>query len=317
MEFKLIKFNMGEKMEFKLEFGKRLQSARGNTPVKEVAEIFEINVLTYCNYERGVRVPNAEFLYRFCQHFNIDYHWLFTGVGNMYKADGVKLDLLYVIIDKIENHLESDDIFLSSRKKAQIISILYEEALNNPDWHKQLGIVKKTLQFAELLTDQKGQIQMQDTFEERLMDLVDSFYSADLGNRIVQEIEKAKKTDECLTSDQRSDMIIVILQERMEKLQRLKEKKEGKYVFLAFFCVMMMAVAVKFLGSSSLISYLISSLFFLFAMLSGVSAGKAKSQIRRTENDLRANTDLFVSLLKEKIFRKNKEKIFNDFKRNS
>lgn len=63
------------------ELGKKISDLRNQKHLKqdEFAEIMEVSQNTLSYYERGIRKPDAEFLYSLHEKFNIDLHWLITG----------------------------------------------------------------------------------------------------------------------------------------------------------------------------------------------------------------------------------------------
>jgi transcriptional regulator with XRE-family HTH domain len=63
------------------EMSARLRECRGKLSRAEVADRLGIHQNTYGNYERGARVPDADFIVRFCQEFALSYEWLLTGKG--------------------------------------------------------------------------------------------------------------------------------------------------------------------------------------------------------------------------------------------
>lgn len=68
-------------MDIKKEVGKRLKTIRiqqGKT-LEDFGQILEISPYTISRYERGMRTPDIEFIYKFGRKFNINANWLLYG----------------------------------------------------------------------------------------------------------------------------------------------------------------------------------------------------------------------------------------------
>lgn len=148
---------MPQDENFIKQLGNRLKQARKAKGYKnrdDLSAKLGVHLSTYGNYERGKRVPDAVFLKNFCESLQINYIWLFTGEETMSLRDnptGLETALLAKIIKNVEDHIENTGSVLTEGKKAEVISILYEEALENKTWREELGIDTKTKRFIKLL----------------------------------------------------------------------------------------------------------------------------------------------------------------------
>jgi transcriptional regulator with XRE-family HTH domain len=148
---------MNQEENFIKQLGTRLKQARKEKGYKnrdELSAQLGVHLSTYGNYERGKRAPDAVFLKKFCESLQINYIWLFTGKGTISLSDnatGLETKLLAKIIHNVEHHIEFTGAALTDAKKAEVISILYEEALENKAWQEELGIDTKTKRFIKLL----------------------------------------------------------------------------------------------------------------------------------------------------------------------
>lgn len=132
---------------------------KNNTNQTQVAKQVGIHTATYSKYERGKQIPDAGFVVKFCDVFSVNPTWLLTGQGPMQmpkNPSGIETDLLRKIIEKIEETLTEKKLILSPAKKAEVISILYDEAIEQADWREQLGLDKKTKRFLNLLAEEDG-----------------------------------------------------------------------------------------------------------------------------------------------------------------
>ena len=157
MSIFLLEIIMNQNNDFGKLLGRRLKQARKSRGYKNREDLsteIGVHLSTYGNYERGERIPDAVFLKNFCDTLHINYMWLFTGMGTMTlpkNALAIEAQLLTKIIDTVENHIEHTGAVLTTAKKAEIISILYEEALEKQTWHEELGMDTKTKHFIKLL----------------------------------------------------------------------------------------------------------------------------------------------------------------------
>ena len=148
--------------QFGLQFGIRLKKARvrKNITRKVLAHTVGVHTNTYGLYERGNRVPDAIMIRTICDILQVNYIWLFTGHGPIdmpNNSAGLETGLLESIIFKVEEHLSNSNMLLSPAKKAEIISILYDDALEkmaaNDSYTFALG--KSSIRFLNLLAERR------------------------------------------------------------------------------------------------------------------------------------------------------------------
>ena len=63
-------------------FGGRLRSVRGRATIKEFADQLGVGKNSLIRYESGERSPDADFVARVCQLFDVDPRWLVLGAGD-------------------------------------------------------------------------------------------------------------------------------------------------------------------------------------------------------------------------------------------
>lgn len=76
-----------EDADFAVQLGERLKKTRGIISREDLAARIGVHINTYGNYERGSRVPDASFLRRFCEEFNLNSNWLLTGKEPIHVSD--------------------------------------------------------------------------------------------------------------------------------------------------------------------------------------------------------------------------------------
>jgi len=129
-------------MEFKT-VGERLREIRGDMSREEFVPYVGVSKSTLARYERGSRSPDAEFIGLLLENFGINPVWFIYGTDQKYlssnrltheghspgkptKLPSIDHELLREIIEGVEESLTSNELELSTEKKAQIISLLYE-----------------------------------------------------------------------------------------------------------------------------------------------------------------------------------------------
>ncbi len=149
--------------QFGLQFGMRLKKARvrKNITRKVLAHKVGVHTNTYGLYERGKRVPDAIIIKMVCDILQVNYIWLFTGQGPIdmpNNSAGIETGLLENIIVKVEEHLSNSSMILSPAKKAEIISILYDDALEKMAANDSYIFVleKSLIRFLNLLAERQG-----------------------------------------------------------------------------------------------------------------------------------------------------------------
>jgi transcriptional regulator with XRE-family HTH domain len=108
----------------------------------EFAASLNVSRRTLQRYELGEGQPDALFLRTICDRYGINPGWLLLGDEPMRKTDSpyrIVMDdapdsaptimesvTLEIVIRKLEEHLEQQEIYLPPAKKARIIIALYE-----------------------------------------------------------------------------------------------------------------------------------------------------------------------------------------------
>jgi transcriptional regulator with XRE-family HTH domain len=283
--------------------GDQLKTVRKAKRLKqgELADILGIHLRTYSNYERNKQTPDAGFIHNFCTTFKINYNWLFTGQGPMQMPEnpaGLETKLLEKIIFKIEEHLDKLDSIISPAKKAKIISILYEEALEKEDWQEQLGLDRKTKCFIDLVSNEEGSISVNQSIDERIGTLVQEALFSDINSAVNHKIQKARESGELIDLNEK---MIEMLQERVETQQIMRDREEGKYFTFVVGCCALIVIWFLVLKIPNRYSLVVSFPFVIGGIFSGIKAGKIKLGLHRIDHAINAATDLIVSLMKEKI----------------
>ncbi len=293
--------------KFGLQFGMRLKKAREqkNITRKAIANRVGVHTNTYGLYERGNRVPDAIMIRTICDILQVNYIWLFTGEGPMHMPDnsiGLEPELLEKIIFKVEEHLKNSKMILSAAKKAEIISILYEEALEKEEWREQLGIDRKTKRFIKLLSDESGALSADQPFDERVRDLARKAYFADIDNAVADIIKKVA-TSGCVTEEEIRNEMINELQRDIARKQKQKDRLATQFIVLVFgylFSATLAVIISRALSGITAIplSFVCALLGLLFLYYGDKKLRPAISEIKW---NISASTDLLVGLLKQKI----------------
>ena len=63
----------------------RLKIARGKATQKEFSRSLKVSQSSYSLYEQGQRIPDADILYRICDLYKVDAHWLLMGIGKPHE----------------------------------------------------------------------------------------------------------------------------------------------------------------------------------------------------------------------------------------
>ncbi|MDQ5987987.1 MAG: hypothetical protein CSYNP_03740 [Syntrophus sp. SKADARSKE-3] len=64
-----------------MSISKRLKNIRGKMTQREFADTLSVHTNTVARYERGERLPDADYLERVYKRFSISPEWLLTGIG--------------------------------------------------------------------------------------------------------------------------------------------------------------------------------------------------------------------------------------------
>lgn len=138
-----------------MTMGERIKTVRGDASRDRLAAQMGVSKSTIVNYETDMRDPPAAFLQKVLElHPHISPGWLLTGEGPMDKRDAffhgaaakVDDDLLQLVIETIEEHLDKMHKRLPPTKKAQLVTLVYEmhaeEKERTVDKAKILTLVK-------------------------------------------------------------------------------------------------------------------------------------------------------------------------------
>ena len=289
--------------------GLRMKKARevaGKTQT-DLATFFKIHRNTYTNYERAKRLPDILFLLKFCDTLNLNPTWLLTGQGPMQMPDnpaGVETKLLEKLIAKVEEHLDESDYVLSPAKKAEIISILYEEAIERDDWREQLGLDRRTKRFINLISNEEGNIMTDQCIDEKIKSMVHEAFFYDINNAVNQIIPQPQKSD----GIDLKEKMIEILQEKIKSQQIIRDQTEAKYTSLIFACFALLVISILILIIPNRYSVVIGLPCAFGGIISGFTAGKMKPKIYRLDHGINATTNLFIGMIQEKINRNTRSK---------
>jgi transcriptional regulator with XRE-family HTH domain len=117
-----------------MKLPERIKAIRLNEGLsqKEMANKLGIAVSTYQYYERGQRIPPADFIVKLINTYGVSPDWFLKGVGEM-SDSGVKqslnLDFMKEVIEAIEKVFEQEKASLSYNKKAELVILIYETLL--------------------------------------------------------------------------------------------------------------------------------------------------------------------------------------------
>ncbi len=69
--------------------------------IDEIADILEIPARTIGSYERGERVPSAEFVTKLVEKLNVNANWFVSGKGNMFNDNSQQDEQLKKLVAQI------------------------------------------------------------------------------------------------------------------------------------------------------------------------------------------------------------------------
>jgi transcriptional regulator with XRE-family HTH domain len=95
-------------MEIKMNLAERLKFFRESLGLtqEEFAKKLNTTQAVISNYERGARVPTADFLNRLTEIFHLDINWLLTGEGPMFVGGSKVVDIKDVPKEQIKEFIE-------------------------------------------------------------------------------------------------------------------------------------------------------------------------------------------------------------------
>lgn len=123
-----------EWQEKQLEIGRRIALLRGEKSQAEFARWLAMHKNTLARYERGERMPDANFLLALNVATGANPAWVLLGDegGPVRVRDGVKIapldrDALRDVIQVVEEFLQERKLALEPTKKAELLVLIYED----------------------------------------------------------------------------------------------------------------------------------------------------------------------------------------------
>lgn len=139
-----------------MTIGNRLKIVRGDMNQYEFAEALSVHPNTVARYERGERLPDAEYLERVYKRFSVSPQWLLTGKGLMRKArrETFNIPFLAVIIEALEEYEMDEGKKLTPEGRADFISTAYDMCIDDEAVldHTKDKILKSMRAVYDLLT---------------------------------------------------------------------------------------------------------------------------------------------------------------------
>lgn len=118
-----------------MTLGERLKKARGSITALEFARMCELHPNTLCRYEKGERLPDADFLIKVCELRRINPSWLLLGQGGMRTSplhnegaeEGlIDIKLMEEAVRVVETIAKKKGLKFSPEQKAKAIMLLYQ-----------------------------------------------------------------------------------------------------------------------------------------------------------------------------------------------
>jgi transcriptional regulator with XRE-family HTH domain len=134
--------------------GRRMAHARKEAGITQanLARMLGIAISTLNKYERGHRTPDGRLLAKITETLHCDPAWLLTGEGEgtvtLRKAGRDELELLKEVITTVEDIFAREGTVLKPGKKAELVTLLYEELLD--DVGKKTELEAKALKLIRL-----------------------------------------------------------------------------------------------------------------------------------------------------------------------
>ena len=101
----------------------------GKRALTKLAQLNEQLIYRYIN---GQNIPNTEIIVNMANASNVSIEWLMTGHGEMFKkSDKILSDNLIDLIEIIERECDQLSDKINATKKAQIISMVFDQTRHN------------------------------------------------------------------------------------------------------------------------------------------------------------------------------------------
>jgi transcriptional regulator with XRE-family HTH domain len=121
-------------------FPDRLKEAIGEKSVRSFASLSGLSPTVMHQYLAGKSEPTRLALIALANAAEVNLEWLMTGDGPMKKVKGALLmdmDLLYGIIEAVEEYLSERKLILPSKKKLETYRYLYDLFKDTPGVNKE------------------------------------------------------------------------------------------------------------------------------------------------------------------------------------
>lgn len=125
--------------DYSVQFGARLKDERERMGRSQHAfgELGGVGKLAQLNYEKGVRVPSVDYLWRLGEH-GVDVAYLLT--GERAKSEDIDADLLTACIAAIDASFEAAGFIVSAANdRARFSALLYQVLSQSPYARSRVG----------------------------------------------------------------------------------------------------------------------------------------------------------------------------------
>ena len=136
------------------EVGARLAEARtriGDNQTDFAQKLGLKNYQSWQGYEKGLKSPKIDMIYRIAELTNTSVDWLVSGNGPTSSAvsearlgEAFDSELMKLIVVSIEGWLEDTDQFIPAEKKAQLFILLYNKYRGSADEVSTAEIIEFT-----------------------------------------------------------------------------------------------------------------------------------------------------------------------------
>lgn len=93
------------------------------------------------HYLNGKREPDIAFLLKFCKYFGKTLNDLFDDFTSYATTEEVNIDILSLIICKVEEWLQDNSLALKPKDKAEAISLIYKKIIKIPSDRRNEKII--------------------------------------------------------------------------------------------------------------------------------------------------------------------------------